>query len=104
MIRAIMCCVGISLLGGVALQSAKPQKPPTPSATAVADYRATLNRYCVTCHNGKLKTAGLTLDKIDIENAPAGAEVWEKVIRKLRGNAMPPPGLPQPPKAFYESF
>jgi hypothetical protein len=104
MLRAILCCAGISLLGVVSLQSAKPQKPSTPAPAAVSDYRSTLNRYCVTCHNEKLKTSGLTLEKIDIENAPAGAEVWEKVIRKLRGNAMPPPGLPQPPKAFYESF
>jgi hypothetical protein len=44
------------------------------------------------------------LDKIDLQNVPASAEVWEKVIRKLRGNAMPPPGLPHPDKAFYEAF
>jgi hypothetical protein len=67
-------------------------------------YRTTLNRYCVTCHNDKLKTAGLSLEKIDVENPPAGAEIWEKVIRKVRSNAMPPPGRPQPEKAFYDDF
>ena len=76
----------------------------SPAATPAAQYRAVLNRYCVTCHNEKLKTAGLMLDKVDVANAAAGAEVWEKVIRKLRGNAMPPPGLPRPDKPFYDSI
>ena len=44
------------------------------------------------------------LDKADMEHVPAAAEVWEKVIRKLRGNAMPPPGLPRPDKATYDSL
>ncbi len=68
------------------------------------DNRALLNRYCVTCHNEKLKTAGLTLDKMDVEKVPENAEVWEKVIRKLRTGAMPPAGLPRPDKAGYDSF
>ena len=63
-----------------------------------------MNKYCITCHNEKLKTAGLLLDKLDVENVPAGAETWEKVIRKLRGSAMPPPGLPRPDQAFYNDF
>src|SRR3990172_8195288 len=44
------------------------------------------------------------LDKADMEHVPAAAEVWEKVIRKLRGNAMPPPGLPRPDLATYDSL
>jgi hypothetical protein len=67
-------------------------------------HRAVLNRYCVTCHNEKLKTGGLMLDKADLENVPAGAEVWEKVIRKLRTNAMPPAGMPRPDRATYDSL
>jgi mono/diheme cytochrome c family protein len=60
------------------------------------DYRAVLTRYCVTCHNERLKTAGLMLDKMDLADIPAGAEVWEKVIRKVRAGMMPPPGMPRP--------
>jgi Protein of unknown function (DUF1592)/Protein of unknown function (DUF1588)/Protein of unknown function (DUF1585)/Protein of unknown function (DUF1587)/Protein of unknown function (DUF1595) len=63
-----------------------------------------LNRYCVICHNEKLKTAGLMLDKMDVEHVSAGAEVWEKVVRKLRTGAMPPAGMPRPDKAAYDSF
>src|SRR6266849_2617160 len=75
-----------------------------PGATTGTDNRALLNRYCVACHNEKLKTAGLTLDKMDVEKVPENAEVWEKVIRKLRTGAMPPAGLPRPDKAGYDSF
>jgi hypothetical protein len=43
------------------------------------------------------------LDKQDLENVPAGAEVWEKVIRKLRTRAMPPAGAPRPDEAAYDA-
>ncbi len=66
--------------------------------------RALLDRYCVTCHNEKLRTAGLTLETMDVVNVGAGAEVWEKVIRKLRMGAMPPPGRPRPDQAAYDAF
>ena len=32
-----------------------------PSAQAPASAHATLDKYCVTCHNDRLKTGGLTL-------------------------------------------
>jgi mono/diheme cytochrome c family protein len=73
-------------------------------ASPAAAHRAVLNRYCVTCHNETLKTAGLLIDKLDIENPSAQTEVWEKVIRKLRSEAMPPVGLPRPDKATYTAL
>jgi len=63
----------------------------TPAAS-----KALLDKYCVTCHNDRIKTGGLTLEKIDVANIPANAETWEKVIRKLRVGAMPPSGMPKP--------
>ena len=50
-----------------------------------------------TCHNDRAKTAGLMLDKMDLDHVGEGAETWEKVVRKLRGGMMPPHG---PPTAF----
>ena len=44
------------------------------------------------------------LDRMDIEHVGEGAEVWEKVVRKLRARAMPPPGLPRPDPATYDAF
>src|SRR3974390_1279898 len=55
-----------------------------------------IDRYCVTCHNERLRTGGLVLAGLDVNQAPGDAAVGEKVGRKLNTNAMPPPGLPQP--------
>jgi len=87
-----------------ALLLCAPQTSFAQSPASGTDYRGLLNRYCVTCHNSKLKTAGLMLDTLDVGRVTDNAEVWEKVIRKLRTSAMPPAGLPRPDKAAYDSF
>lgn len=58
--------------------------------------RALLNRYCVTCHNQKLKTGGMVLEGADLDHIAQNGELWERVLRKLRTGEMPPPGLPRP--------
>jgi mono/diheme cytochrome c family protein len=63
------------------------------------DYRAVLDKYCVTCHNEKAKTAGLALGKMDLARVPENAEIWEKVIRKVRVGMMPPQDVPHPDDA-----
>ena len=71
----------------------------TPSASSS---RQLLDRYCVTCHNARLEIAGLSLEQIDVANVGSdtgGAEIWEKVVRKLRTGTMPPATRPQPPAA-----
>src|SRR5512142_577572 len=73
------------------------------SAPSVTPAGALVNKYCVTCHNQKLKTANLMLDRADSKNIANSAEVWEKVIVKLRSRAMPPPGMPHPDNATYDS-
>jgi cytochrome c5 len=79
-------------------------QPAAPAAPAASPQRALLDKYCVTCHNQKLLTAGLALDKADVTNVPAGAQVWEKVVRKLGTRAMPPLGMPRPDKPTYDAF
>lgn len=66
--------------------------------------RALLDRYCVTCHNERLRTGGLALDTVDVEDIPGNAEVWERVIRKLRAGLMPPAGRRRPDKATGDAF
>jgi mono/diheme cytochrome c family protein len=98
------CCVAF-IAGSIPLEAAgRQQDPSNSSPMAVATHQAVLKQYCVTCHNQRLKTAQLTLDTIDIENPAANAAVWEKVIRKLRTRAMPPPGTPRPDQATYTSL
>jgi hypothetical protein len=74
------------------------------TASADPSYRQVLDKYCVTCHKQRLKTGGLTLDSMDLAAVPAQAEVWEKVILKLRSSTMPPAGLPRPDAATYNHF
>ena len=66
--------------------------------------QAVLNQYCVTCHNTKLKTGGLELDKLDLQNVGANAETWEKVDRKLRAGMMPPAGAPRPDRHALDAL
>jgi cytochrome c551/c552 len=69
-----------------------------------ASERALLDKYCVTCHSQKLKTGGLTLEKLDTEHVADGAETWEKVVRKIHGGTMPPLGMPRPDQASLDSL
>jgi len=66
--------------------------------------REVLNTYCVTCHNQKLRTADLMLDKADIEHPAENPAVWEKVLRKLRAREMPPPQRSRPDDRTYDSM
>ncbi|PWU12050.1 MAG: hypothetical protein C5B51_01520 [Terriglobia bacterium] len=61
-----------------------------------AAQRQFLDRYCATCHNERLKTAGLNLGQADFTKPGAQPEVWENVVRKLHTGLMPPPSMPQP--------
>ena len=71
----------------------------TPAATPAG---ALVTRYCVACHNQKLKTAGLMLDRVDTVHIADAPETWENVIAKLRSRVMPPPGMPRPESAQYD--
>src|SRR5688572_815477 len=66
-----------------------------------SDIKPALDRYCITCHNAKLKTAGLSLEQVDPTRVGSDPEMWEKVARKLRTHEMPPQGLPRPDGAAY---
>ena len=72
MTRGIMVWVGIALAGAGWLPAARVQSP-SQATLPSSPHRALLNRYCVTCHNEKLRTANLLLDKAEVENPSAGA-------------------------------
>ena len=74
-----------------------------PAAAASPPVRPVLEKYCHGCHNQRLRTAGLTLDTADPERVGADAEVWEKVVRKLRAGTMPPAGRPRPDQATVDA-
>jgi hypothetical protein len=73
-------------------------------AAADAQPSATINKYCVTCHNQRLKTAKLELDRLDVTHPENDALTWERAIRKLRGGMMPPPGAARPAVADAQAL
>jgi hypothetical protein len=66
--------------------------------------RATLDKYCIGCHNDRLKQGGLSLVSIDPGKVGENSETWEKVVRKLRFRYMPPAGLPRPDETTYNGL
>ena len=89
------------MFGGDSARTVSLRKAQGPPAAADAgSARAILDKYCITCHNQKRKTANLALDEMDVARVGgASAETWEKVVRKLRAGEMPPRGAPQPEAA-----
>ena len=97
MLRRLWVCFGVPLVAVCSLeafQSAASAPAPVPrasvAASSIANNRELLNKYCVTCHNDRLKTGGLSLDGGDLADTDvtAASATWEKVIRKLRSGAM----------------
>ena len=65
---------------------------------------ATINQYCVACHNDRTKTAGVSFEGITPESIGQHADVFEKAVRKMRGRVMPPPGAEQPDAAAVDAL
>ena len=109
----------IAWLGIVMVVSGDARSAPGPEESAPAgvqqgspagasSQRGVVEKYCITCHNQRLKTGGLTLDTLldtlDGEHVATDAGTWEKVIKKVRVGAMPPAGRPRPDQATRARF
>jgi hypothetical protein len=91
------------LLPLAAGRSAWPAQRSGPPASQTSQ-RATLDKYCVTCHSDKLRTAGLSLEQADIGRPADNAATWEKVLHKVRTREMPPPRIARPDEETYNSL
>ena len=76
--------------------------PPAAGTVAPAEAKATIDRYCATCHNQRVKAGGLALDTLDVSAAGREPHTWEKVVRKVRTGMMPPSGSPRPDRATLD--
>src|SRR5687767_10759487 len=99
-VLGMLVVASIATLGGQAPAPPRSASPQLSSEQA----RALLDRYCVSCHNDRLKTQNLSLEGLDLAKVADHAEVWEKVIRKMRAGVMPPPDMPRPPLAEYDAL
>ena len=98
--------LGIALVStiGAPVQAQRRSSTATSVSPGAAPHRAVLDRYCVSCHNERLRTGGLALDTANIEQVAEDAEVWERVVTKLRTRGMPPVGRPKPDPEAYDTF
>jgi mono/diheme cytochrome c family protein len=98
--------VAVGLAGSASLANYDATQTDVRPSVQDADHarQALLKRYCISCHNDRLKTAGLALDVLDLTNIGSSAAVWEKVVRKLRAGVMPPAGRPRPDEATHDAF
>jgi hypothetical protein len=76
---------------------------PSPEEQA-AEHTATVDRYCLDCHNDIDRTGDLVLEGMNLADAHQNAEVMEKMLLKLEGHLMPPPGEPRPSADAVESM
>ncbi|HTL03751.1 MAG TPA: DUF1592 domain-containing protein [Vicinamibacterales bacterium] len=90
------------LTGALTLNAQQPAVAPA-APTATADHRVVVNKYCLSCHNDRMKTGGLSLDLITAQEVGQHPKVWEKVVRKIRARQMPPVGMPRPDEATYNA-
>jgi hypothetical protein len=106
MFAGVSCLLGTSIYVAAAGRAVPQTRPASSNAaiSEVAERRALLDRYCVTCHNGRLRVADLELDAVDLSNVGEHAEVLEKVVQKMRAGAMPPPQRPRPEKSVYDGL
>ncbi|MEO8681833.1 MAG: DUF1592 domain-containing protein, partial [Vicinamibacterales bacterium] len=86
------------------LPGAQGEPKGSPPQTSHAEQNALVKRYCAGCHSDRAKAGDLSLATFDISQAGKHAEVAEKMIRKLQAGMMPPPGMPRPEPAVYQSL
>jgi mono/diheme cytochrome c family protein len=96
--------VGSWIVAAVSSVEIRAGQAPRAPATTPSSPQALVDQYCITCHNQRLRTAGLALDTLDPAHPSANPEVWERVIGKLRAQSMPPPGRPRPDSATYRTI
>jgi hypothetical protein len=92
----------VAAVSSVEIRAGQAERRST-SPVSQSSPRAVLDQYCVTCHNQKVRTAGLALDTLDATQPSANADAWERVIGKLRAQSMPPPGRPRPDARTYRT-
>src|SRR5690242_11765710 len=103
-LAAIVALWGAAAVLSAAQAPARVAAPASPAATGQQASEALLKQYCVTCHNARLKTGGLELDGLDLSKLADHADVWEKVVRKVRAGVMPPQGMRRPEPAALDGF
>ena len=107
--RVVVIAAALWMCAVSGMPEAAVQQQVTPAAaSAPANLAQTVKQYCASCHTAKANTSatatGVILDTADLAQVPAHAEMWEKVVRRLRTGSMPPPGMPRPDATAYRAL
>src|SRR5262245_38416581 len=104
-VRVVTVLVALIWMGSIATSGPQAAGPQAPAVTQAASAQpaspvaGVVKQYCAGCHNERARIGGLVLTTLDVANVPADADVWEKVIRKVRAGMMPPVGAAHPDAA-----
>jgi hypothetical protein len=90
-----------AVLGAALLATAGCERAPE---DAVAAHWEILDRYCTGCHNDAELAGEQSFERVAVSDVAANPELWEHVVRKLRGRLMPPPGEPRPDTEEITAF
>ena len=89
------------------------------TASTATSVEATIDRYCISCHNDRivsgrdtapsimvsqLRIAGVAFDALDATHVANDVDTWERVVRKLQSRTMPPVGRPRPDDETYSEI
>jgi mono/diheme cytochrome c family protein len=97
---------GVALIASLTRVSTAASQAPAVAAqtSGTTGQLATMQQYCVTCHNDRAKVAGVSFEGITPDSIGQHADLFEKAVRKLRGRVMPPPGARQPDAAATDAL
>jgi len=90
-------------VGAVAISAVAVWFLPTEQKVAQQQW-GVVQSYCTECHNSDDLAGDVSFQKLGATSVPQHAELFETVVRKLRGRLMPPPGSPQPDQAEIDGL
>ena len=96
--RLSACIAGIALVAALAFVWRSDVAGRAETAS-----RATVEQYCIDCHNEVDRSGDLALDVQRLGVPAAAPETWEAVVRKLRTGMMPPAGEPRPDRESLDA-
>jgi len=100
---AVAMGVAAPTMHAQARRSTPAQAPTVSAAASASPARELVSKYCLACHNQRVKSGNLMLDQADAAAVSKSAETWEKVVVKLRTRTMPPAGRPRPDARAYDA-
>src|SRR5262247_2287292 len=102
--RRVQLCLVILTSLAVAFTLISPSQAQRPKTFDISTQRALVEEYCIGCHNRESRTGGISLEGREFNKVGVDAEIWEKVLRKVRTGQMPHPDMTRPDAQAVSQF